>query len=135
MRGKGRSPFLRKMVYQRDGSVCSNCGCEAELTQRVFQHALAHLRFFEGARAFFLWQKLVVLAGFQPGQPSWWQADHILPLSEGGLDTLQNLRTLCLPCHRQETSQLKKRLAKGDRLRRKSPRPKYQTYHLTRLNG
>ncbi len=133
-RGEGRSSALRKFVYQRDGGVCIGCGCDTELTQKAYRHALEHLRFFEGVRAFSLWQEVVVLAGFHAWQTSWWHADHVLPLSEGGADTLNNLRTLCIPCHRQETSRLRKRLAKFERLRRKSPRPKYQVFHLTRLN-
>ena len=132
---EGRSTALRKCVYQRDGGVCAGCGCDTELTYRVYLLALEHLRFFEGVRAFSLWQELVVLTGFELRETSWWQADHIHPLSEGGMDILQNLRTLCIPCHRLETAKLRKRLAKFERLRQKTPRSKYQRHHLTRLNG
>jgi 5-methylcytosine-specific restriction endonuclease McrA len=31
------------------------------------------------------------------------QADHIVSREAGGPDTLENLRTLCLPCHRART--------------------------------
>jgi len=41
-----------------------------------------------------------------------WEADHIVPVSEGGGDCgPENLRTLCWACHRKETAGLKKRLA------------------------
>jgi hypothetical protein len=40
-----------------------------------------------------------------------WQADHILPVAEGGGGcSLENLRTLCLPCHRTVTAELSARL-------------------------
>lgn len=40
-----------------------------------------------------------------------WQADHIVPVAEGGGSCgMQNLRTLCLPCHHQETRALMRRL-------------------------
>lgn len=35
----------------------------------------------------------------------WWQADHIIPHSEGGEFVLENLRTLCVPCHKERTKQ------------------------------
>ena len=74
------------------------------------------------------------MIGFDYRRSTWWEADHIHPLVEGGADTLENLRTLCLPCHKFGTSRLLKRLAKVERIRRKQPRPKYQTYQLSQLN-
>jgi len=42
---------------------------------------------------------------------SLWDADHILPVAEGGGECdLSNLRTLCLACHRMFTGELRKRL-------------------------
>ena len=49
----------------------------------------------------------------QRGPHNWWDADHILPVSEGGGECdLSNYRTLCLPCHKQETRELAQRRAK-----------------------
>lgn len=33
------------------------------------------------------------------------QVDHIIPRSQGGADTLNNLQTLCKSCHREKTAQ------------------------------
>ena len=42
-----------------------------------------------------------------------WQADHIVPVAEGGGSCgLEGLRTLCRLCHQSATSALRKRLAK-----------------------
>ena len=42
---------------------------------------------------------------------SLWDADHILPVAEGGGQCdLENLRTLCLLCHREVTADLRRRL-------------------------
>lgn len=40
---------------------------------------------------------------------SWWEADHILPVVEGGDSNLDNIRTLCIPCHRTATAELRAR--------------------------
>ena len=42
---------------------------------------------------------------------SLWDADHIVPVAEGGGECdLCNLRTLCIPCHRRVTEELRVRL-------------------------
>jgi 5-methylcytosine-specific restriction protein A len=42
---------------------------------------------------------------------SLWDADHIIPVAEGGgACDLSNMRTLCLKCHRAVTGLLRQRL-------------------------
>lgn len=45
------------------------------------------------------------------GRKTWWEADHIVPVVEGGDSSLDNIRTLCIPCHRAETAALHARRA------------------------
>lgn len=46
-----------------------------------------------------------------PKEGDFWQADHIKAVAEGGGGCgLENLRTLCTPCHQQETAKLRARL-------------------------
>ncbi len=42
-----------------------------------------------------------------------WEMDHIIPLVEGGGNSIDDVRTLCVQCHRQETAALKSRLARN----------------------
>ena len=35
---------------------------------------------------------------------TWWDMDHRKPISEGGTHDLENLRTLCIPCHLRESA-------------------------------
>ncbi len=52
--------------------------------------------------------------GLRIARKSLWDADHILPVAEGGGECecdLENLRTLCLVCHRRETRALRRKLA------------------------
>jgi 5-methylcytosine-specific restriction endonuclease McrA len=45
---------------------------------------------------------------------SLWDADHILPVAEGGGECdLDNIRTLCLRCHRSVTQQLRERIRRA----------------------
>lgn len=45
-----------------------------------------------------------------------WDMDHRVPVAEGGGSCgLDNLRTLCRPCHKRETAALKGRLAQRRR--------------------
>lgn len=46
-------------------------------------------------------------------------ADHIVPVAEGGQDELDNVQTLCVPCHRPKTQA---EAARG-RARRSGKRP------------
>jgi 5-methylcytosine-specific restriction endonuclease McrA len=47
-----------------------------------------------------------------------WEADHIVPVVEGGGNELANLRTLCTPCHRDATRTLAGRRAVNERRRK-----------------
>jgi hypothetical protein len=55
----------------------------------------------------------VILYRYARGlESSLWEADHIVPVSEGGGQCgLDNYRTLCVPCHKAETARLKREQA------------------------
>lgn len=51
---------------------------------------------------------LAILQDFRCGicgceLPEYFECDHLVPYSEGGPTTLQNLQALCLPCHLDKT--------------------------------
>ncbi len=47
-----------------------------------------------------------------PRRRTFWDADHIIPVAEGGGECdLSNIRTLCLWCHQEETNRLRQRLS------------------------
>ncbi len=94
--------YLRDQVLLRDKGVCAMCGvdCIAEFNR------IRRLRWERRERALADW-------GLNPRQrKSLWDADHIVPVIEGGGECdLDNLRTLCLRCHRRVTGELRERLA------------------------
>jgi hypothetical protein len=43
----------------------------------------------------------------------WWEMDHVIPFSEGGITILENVRTLCYLCHKKRTKQWHSERKKG----------------------
>ena len=88
--------YLREQVYKRDHGVCALCGIDTEALRKDKRKLdyKARLKFEKdwGSRR------------------NLWDADHIVPVVEGGGECdLSNIRTLCLNCHREVTSELRQR--------------------------
>jgi len=92
--------YLREQVFARDGGVCAQCGLDTEaLRKNKRKLDFAARRQFEKE-----WGR----------RRSLWDADHMVPVAEGGGECdLENMRTLCLRCHREATAALRRRLAGG----------------------
>lgn len=106
-------PEIRRQLFALERGVCQLCGLDA--------HAL-----FERVRALAPPERLAELkrAGFSfgagrkagailaaPKEGDLWQADHEVPVAEGGgACAIFNFRTLCTPCHQRETARLHQRL-------------------------
>ena len=92
--------YLRDQVLARDRGLCAVCGINALA-------ALRQLRRSRGSRR----QDLLLHWGMRSlHRKSLWDADHILPVSEGGGECdLDNIRTLCLRCHHTATAELRER--------------------------
>ncbi|HEX4770969.1 MAG TPA: HNH endonuclease signature motif containing protein [Bryobacteraceae bacterium] len=90
---------LRERVFERDRGICAACGLDC-----VSEYArIRRLRGAAKANAILSWQLR--------GRKSLWDADHILPVSQGGGECdLDNMRTLCLKCHRARTIAMRVRL-------------------------
>lgn len=89
--------YLREQVFARDGGVCAGCGLDTEVLRKDKRKLdYAARRQFEKD-----WG----------GRRNLWDADHIVPVAEGGGECdLSNMRTLCLKCHREATAALRGRL-------------------------
>jgi 5-methylcytosine-specific restriction enzyme A len=84
--------FARRQVFQRDRGVCAECG------KNVFEDAE--------------WRNGSKRTPRARGSGDLWQADHIVPVAEGGGECgLDGLRTLCHACHLVATAALRKRLS------------------------
>jgi 5-methylcytosine-specific restriction enzyme A len=105
-RCKTSPSYIRWKLKQRDHGICVLCQTDTIALQKEY-HQLPKYPDRE-ARDHFL-----KVHGIPFGRSSsdWWDADHIIPVIEGGGECdLSNLRTLCIPCHRKETRELRRRL-------------------------
>lgn len=93
--------YLRERVFERDRGICAQCGTDTTTVRRDMR------KLDYAAR-----KKLLKTWGFnERSRKTLWDADHILPVAEGGGQCdLSNMRTLCLLCHRAETAALRMRL-------------------------
>jgi 5-methylcytosine-specific restriction protein A len=97
--------YLRHKVFARDRGVCAQCGADTVALRRDMRKLD-----FAARRQFLKRWKLR-----EGSRKSLWDADHIVPVAEGGGQCdLANMRTLCLVCHRQATALLRERLRKQD---------------------
>ena len=96
--------YLREQVFIRDKGVCCMCRVDTRAAFAELKRSRGRLRL-----------SLLAKWGLQRlTRRSLWDADHILPVAEGGGECdLDNLRTLCLVCHRRVTTELRRRLAKS----------------------
>lgn len=90
--------YIRHQVYRRDKGVCVLCGLDTLKAKRVFYFARRDLGWRDAKR-------LALELGLTDTTlwRQWWEADHIVPRHRGGPDTVDNLRTLCIRCHRHVT--------------------------------
>ncbi len=88
-RFKTSPQIMRHRVFDRDQGICAECGHDT-LKEWMEKYSITKIHAPRGE----------------------WQADHIIPVIEGGGECgLENYRTLCIPCHQKVTKELAGRLA------------------------
>lgn len=93
----------RKYDFLRSVGICSNCG-HAGNKKRKRKTQTKHL--FKKRHK----EQVCSVCGVSDwnGEPLTMDIDHIIPLSVGGKDTIDNLRFICPNCHRQKTEKERK---------------------------
>jgi 5-methylcytosine-specific restriction protein A len=127
--------YQAREVYKRDAGVCGKCGLDCSKGVMAWMQGLERITrewtFYRRGRhmtptrvAMARAKKLLGWWLARYGLPSLesrrrlWDMDHIVPVAEGGGSCgLDNLRTLCVPCHRGETRALAGRRAAARRIR------------------
>lgn len=92
--------YLRSQVYKRDSGICAICNIDTKKTARE----LLKLDPDDPMRELLLKQhNITKTRKITPGKNGGglWDADHIVPVKDGGGTCgLDNLRTLCISCHK-----------------------------------
>jgi len=101
---RSSTSYLRECVLARDRGICAECGIDTLRLRR----SVMRLPFAARMQRI---RELIGSGAAARRRKSWWEADHILAVVEGGDSSLDNIRTLCIPCHRFATAVLRKRLA------------------------
>lgn len=112
--GMFASSRVREQVFALEGGVCCLCGINAQavFTRVSALHPAERLNALINAD----WKLPKTAKALErllqnPKEGDFWQADHIKAVAEGGGGCgLENLRTLCVPCHSEETEKLRGRL-------------------------
>ncbi|MBS1793640.1 MAG: HNH endonuclease [Acidobacteria bacterium] len=110
MIAKGSSTYIRKALLARDKGVCALCGCDTEKMQRIRKHAQSsswRWRTDEGIYVNSFTENEEIFRRHERNG-SLWEADHILEVVNGGKHALDNLQTLCVPCHKEKTKGMKR---------------------------
>jgi len=117
--------FLRECVLTRDKGICAICGFDTEKIKRILFHAVqsycrgsglgeSYGRFYRKVPSWRIRQlfgKVLETLCLPANRSSYWDADHIVPVVEGGGQCgLDNIRTLCIDCHKQVTRELRGRM-------------------------
>ena len=111
---RSSTSYLRKFVLRRDRGICALCGIDTVAMRRGVMKLPLPARSQE-------LRELTEHGLIGHTRKSWWEADHIVPVVEGGDSNLENLRTLCHPCHRGVTTELRLRRKSGARSKVSGP--------------
>ena len=93
--------YLRQCVFKRDNGICSICKTDCEELKLKCESILAQ----EGKYQLLVFLKKLDfptgrIKGFINRNQSFWDADHIVPVKDGGGGCgLEGMRTLCAACH------------------------------------
>jgi 5-methylcytosine-specific restriction protein A len=98
-------------VLERDRGICAECGTDTVKLRR----SVMRMPFAARMKRI---RDLIAAGTVTRRRTSWWEADHIVPVVEGGDSSLDNIRTLCIPCHRIATAVLRRRMVERCRAMR-----------------
>lgn len=104
----GDQGAARRFLFARDVGVCALCKTDTRAVLRELLHRHRDGNYRHGSV-----EQIPTVGEWQRAR---WEADHTVPLVEGGSRDPENLRTLCRPCHKCQTAALAARRAEARRL-------------------
>lgn len=117
---RASTSYLRAHVLQRDRGVCAICKADTLKIERILDGLQKGfwrewtLRVPPDRAAWEFYVGVLRVGKHRAFCGSLWDADHIKPVVEGGGESgLDNIRTLCVACHKDVTKALHQRRKRG----------------------
>lgn len=112
---RSSTSYLRQCVRERDKEICAACGLDC----KALRIELRKLKKTDPAAWLAKCEEYSIPKHRR--NKSLFDAEHVIPVCEGGGESgLQNLISLCLPCHRISTNALLARRREQRKLKPKS---------------
>ena len=112
--GYVRMGYVRFRLFRRDKGVCVVCGLDTSWLSKQLRTITTVWR----RDANLSHSEFQYSLGWAARYSGLWEADHIIPVSEGGgCCGLDNFQTLCVPCHKKESAVSAKKRAKGKQVK------------------
>ena len=99
---RSQAGFAREQVFERDRGVCRACGLDTELHKQL----MYRVRNEKGEMAY----RNLIIHYYNLTQHQFdldkhfYEVDHVVSVADGGGSCgLENLQTLCVPCHKRKT--------------------------------
>jgi 5-methylcytosine-specific restriction endonuclease McrA len=108
--------LLRGKLEKRDKGICVSCGCDTARLERILRHAQYDANKNWSRDITRTVSEIIKQMGFNASR-SYWEADHIQEVIRGGQNRLENLQTLCVPCHKAKTRRMHGELKQERRAR------------------
>lgn len=103
-----RRGHLRALVWERDRGICALCSLDVPAMYDAYRLVYDLVSGYDCDYERRLIRGRLRRLGFDyPSNSMWWEADHIRPVVLGGGDEPGNVRTLCRPCHKRVTAELR----------------------------
>ncbi|XP_068735880.1 uncharacterized protein [Montipora capricornis] len=110
---RGSGTAARRELFEVEKGVCQLCSLDAHslyLSVKAL-HVRDRAAYLAQTPYASLPQQMLKKMVMEPKEGMFWEADHIIPVSEGGGECgLDNYRTLCVMCHKKATEELNRRL-------------------------
>jgi 5-methylcytosine-specific restriction protein A len=103
--------YLRDCIYKRDKGICAMCNIDTKLTAKNLLLLIANKENNKEDKI----EEYMKEYGISKKRKIWikkhggglWDGDHIIPVKDGGgLCGLENMRTLCIKCHKGVTASM-----------------------------
>ncbi len=94
-RGHHDWAYIRAKVFERDKGICAECSLDCVADKEKFRTETSGMNIFRRKEA-------VQTLGIDRHRihADWWDAHHVVPRASGGDNSLGNLITLCVACHK-----------------------------------